>query len=302
MSNDSALSPYFITGFVDAEGCFQMKMTKTKWKSGWKFELVFTIGLHRRDYLILERIQKYFGGIGNIGYSGDMVQYSVGRKADLLIILKHFNTYPLISQKWSDFELFKRAYHFIHGGSFTKSSQDIAKLVSIKASLNLGLPEKIQAAFPDNIPVDRPVVINNDILDGDWLAGFTAGEGCFYVKICKPDASSKYWRVEVHFILAQHTRDSSLLKKIIVFLDCGYYACAPGTTAGQYRCGRLEDIFKKIIPFFDKHKIQNIKTLDYQDFCNVAEIMKKKKGIWTDSEISQIKKIKEGMNMGRYKK
>lgn len=301
MPNDSALSPYFITGFVDAEGCFQMKMTKTKWKTGWKFELVFSIGLHRRDYLILERIQKYFGGIGNICYTGDMVHYSVGRKADLLIILNHFNTYPLITQKWSDFELFKRAYHFIHGGSFTRSSQDIAKLVSIKASLNLGLPEKIKAAFPDIIAVDRPVVLNNDILDGDWLAGFTAGEGCFFVHLRKPDAHSNYWRVELVYILTQHRRDSALLKKIIDYLDCGNFNCIPTSTVARLRCGKSKDIFEKIIPFFDRHKLENIKTLDYQDFCKVAEILKKK-GPLTDSDISQIAKIKKGMNRGRYKK
>jgi hypothetical protein len=38
--------------------------------------------------------------------------------------------------------------------------EGIHKLIAIKASMNLGLSKKLKAAFPDTIPVQRPLVNN----------------------------------------------------------------------------------------------------------------------------------------------
>lgn len=39
------------------------------------------------------------------------------------------------------------------------------KFIAIKAILNLGLFEKLQVAFPNIVPVERPLVINQKIGD-----------------------------------------------------------------------------------------------------------------------------------------
>ena len=44
---NKALSPWFITGFTDAEGCFYVGITKsTKVKTKWEFQPYFKIELH----------------------------------------------------------------------------------------------------------------------------------------------------------------------------------------------------------------------------------------------------------------
>jgi len=71
----------------------------------------------------------------------------VQSKDDLGIIIKHFDSYPLISDKFADYllfkqalELFKNKEHLTQGG--------LLKILAIKASINRGLPEKLQATFP----------------------------------------------------------------------------------------------------------------------------------------------------------
>ena len=45
--------------------------------------------------------------------------------------------------------------------------------MAIKASMNLGLSESLQAAFPDLLPMSRPLV-NNPTIDPEWIAGFAS--------------------------------------------------------------------------------------------------------------------------------
>jgi len=43
--------------------------------------------------------------------------------------------------------------------------EGLRKLIAIKASMNRGLSDKLKSAFPNIIPVDRPVVIDQVIPD-----------------------------------------------------------------------------------------------------------------------------------------
>ena len=57
--------------------------------------------------------------------------------------------------------------------------------MSIKATMNLGLSEKLKTAFPDIENIQRPLVKELENLDPNWIAGFVCGEGCFFVNIFK---------------------------------------------------------------------------------------------------------------------
>ena len=69
-SNVLNLDSWFLTGFVDAEGCFLIRIRKNNnLKIGWNVELRFQISLHKKDKILLEQIQNFFG-IGNISKHG----------------------------------------------------------------------------------------------------------------------------------------------------------------------------------------------------------------------------------------
>lgn len=74
----ATLNPWFVTGFIDAEGCFSILIQHNiKFKTNWRVKAIFAIGLHKQDISILKEIQSVFGGVGSIHQHGkDSVQSS----------------------------------------------------------------------------------------------------------------------------------------------------------------------------------------------------------------------------------
>jgi len=143
------LHPYFVTGFCDGESYFSISISKSsKMKTGWIVNLQFGISLHKKDLNILELIQTFFGGVGTITSHGKTkVQYRVSSIKELQVIIQHFDNFPLITQKWSDFQLFKSAFELVKYKEHL-TSEGLIKIVCIKASMNLGLPVDLSRAFP----------------------------------------------------------------------------------------------------------------------------------------------------------
>ena len=88
------------------------------------------------------------------------------------------------------------------------------------------------------------------------------------------------------------------MESLVAFLNCGIYY-------DDYVKGRVDfivlnfsDIKLKIIPFFMKYPIWGVKTLDFADFCRLAEIIETKNHL-TQTGLDEIKLIKAGMNRGR---
>ena len=55
------------------------------------------------------------------------------------------------------------------------TSKGLLDILSIKASLNLGLPDVLKKSFPDIVSKNRPLVESKGIEDPHWLAGFADG-------------------------------------------------------------------------------------------------------------------------------
>ena len=174
----------------------------------------------QKDKVILEKIKKYFC-VGRIYKHGEnMFIYKVRYVKDLLVIINHFNKYSLITQKRADFELFSQAVELIQAKEHL-TEQGFYKILVIKASINRGFSDNLKATFPQVIPVEKPNVLNPNIKDPNWLAGFTSGEGCIYVKVREPTSYLTGFRVELIFQLTQHSRDLLLLRELVKFLRCG---------------------------------------------------------------------------------
>ena len=228
LANDAFynLNPWFLTGFVDAEGSFTLGISRNKYcKTGWSNRLFFQIVLHKRDVEILERIQNYFcvGKIYKLGSQSNILHISSIK--DLEVVFNHFDKYPLVTQKLADYNLFKLAYNIIINKEHL-TQEGLLKLVAIKGSLNLGLATELQLAFPHVIPVKRPLVtlpalVAKKIFDPNWLAGFVTGEGCFYVVAQKRASFKTGYSFKLKFSISQHYRDEALLKSLIDYFGCG---------------------------------------------------------------------------------
>ena len=294
----SSLHPRFITGFTDGEGCFHISITKRKTvKLQWIVILVFKITLHQRDKALLERIKSYFCDVGSIYKNGPQtIEYKVHSIKDLLIIIEHFDKYPLITKKQIDYLLFKQVFNLINEKEHL-TIEGLQKIIAIKSSINRGLSDKLKAAFPKIKEVERPSVLNLEIIDPNWLAGFVSGEGSFLIDIYKSKTIIGMG-VTLRFYLSQHSRDELLMKSLVSYFGCGHYKPRNNRDFGEFVITKLEDLIEKVIPLFQKYQILGIKHLDFLDFVKVAEIMKEK-GHLTERGLDQVIKIKAGMNKGR---
>ncbi len=97
----------------------------------------------------------------------------------------------------------------------------------------------------------------------------------------------------------QHSRDKLLVEHLVNVFNCGYTFEHKTKNYIEFVVSRFEDIYIKIISFFNKYEIKGIKAFDYKDFCKIAELINKKAHL-TSGGLEKIYNIKRNMNRGRY--
>lgn len=139
----------------------------SKLNSGWRVSTCFSIHLHNKDLDLLKRIQAYFKGVGGIRVNKKdlSVNYSVASLKDLIdVIIPHFDTYPLLTQKKADYLLFKEVVDLMEKKEHL-TKEGLRKIVSIRAVTNNGLSSVLFENFTDLNLVERPKVVLKNIKD-----------------------------------------------------------------------------------------------------------------------------------------
>jgi hypothetical protein len=295
-NREGSLHPWFGSGFSDAEGSFIIRIgPNNKLKTGWRVQPVFSICLHEKDKIILERIKKYFK-VGNIHKHSGTMQYIVSSPEDLAVIIAHFEKYKLLTQKRSDYELWKQVVELMNSKEHL-TPVGLQKIVNLRASINNGLSPELKEAFPKTQPVTRPAVEYKGIPDPAWIVGFVNGDGCFLVSIYKATTKTGF-AVKCVFSITQHNRETQLMKSLVDYLNCGDYRPRANQDAGDFVVTKFSDIIEKIIPLFNKYQMEGVKALDFADFCKVTQLIKNKDHL-NQEGLEEIRKIKSGMNRGR---
>jgi len=297
------LNGYFVTGLVDGDGNLSISLIKsTSVKLGWSVKASLQIKLHNKDCKLLEAVQATLGGVGGIydlndGYSRYMV---TSIKEIVEVVIPLFQKYPLITQKGADFELFQMAVNIIKNKEHL-ALDGLHKIVSIKAAMNKGLSDELKQKYPQVVPVLRSKV-EGLIKDPNWLTGFVAAEGCFFIELSfeningvKTPLKFKSLRLKI----TQHSRDEQLMKSIITYLGCGTYYLDTKRGIGDFLVRKFADIDSKIIPFFDKYPLYGSKSFEFADIKRAALIIKNKDHLKPEG-LELLRQIKVGMNSGRY--
>lgn len=304
-----SISPGFISGLFDAEGSFVVTILKNAtYKTGWNVQARIQIKMHEQDRALIQSIQDFFGGIGYVSKPNnrDMVEFRVSTLNDTInVIIPHFDKYPLITKKSSDYLLFKQIALLM----LNKEHNNIVglqKIVSIRASLNLGLPLKLKEAFPDITPASPEISNNlskakyNNLLSPEWVVGFITGESNFFITIQKSKTKSGLG-VWLRFSIAQHSRDLLLLESFVDFFGCGYVAKYEKRAICEFIITKLDHIVEYIIPFLEKYPVVGSKHLSYLDFKRVAYILQKKEHLNIDggasSGLEEILRIKSRISL-----
>lgn len=189
--------------------------------------------MHGTDRALLVLIQKFCGNIGNISpvNTRSSVESRVNILGDLLnVIIPHFEKYSLITNKHSDFVIFKEIV-LLMSNNLHRDLTGLQLILNYRASLNWGLTDSLKVGFPLTIPVARvPVKDKLEMLLAEWLTGFCSGESNFFIVI----SGCYAW---LRFSVAQDVRDILLLvsggvydawnlpkglENIVRHFNCGY--------------------------------------------------------------------------------
>ena len=250
---------------------------------------------------MLVQIQEFFGGIGHIHKTENLVFYTVSNIKEIRkTILPHFIKYHMLSQKAEDFRLFRLIVeHMENKAHYT--IEGLREIINIKASLNKGLStlwgEAIKSEFINIKPVLRQRVITNNISDPSWITGFVNGEGTFDVKIYT--SQNKVGQaVQLRFRISQHERDRELIELLIQYLECGQIEEHSKHPAVAIVVSKFADNAGIIIPFFKQYPLIGVKRLDFQDWCSISNLIVKGSNL-TYEGLNTIRLIKEGMNNSR---
>ena len=298
---NSSAHPGVWSGLIDGEGSFSIILVKNpKRKLGLRVEPKFQLGLHRKDYDVLSHLQLYLEGAGGIylARKGEFVNYIISSIKDLNKLVIHLEKYPLLTQKAVDFFLFKQIIDLINNKAHL-TVEGLNQIVNLKASMNLGLSDKLKLEFPGYRAMERPV-INSDSYAANinpyWLSGFVSAEGNFDVRTPKINSKTGY-RVQLRFRITQHLRDIKLMENLVQYLGGGkvYKYTESGVHLNIVDFSLITD---RIIPLFKENPLVGVKSKDYQDWCKIHELMVNRSHLTVEG-INSIQEIKSGMNRGR---
>lgn len=139
INNNVILDPNWISGFVSAEGNFDVRIPSSNNKSGSRVQLRFRISQHSRDLKLMEKIVEYFGS-GKIYKDGGKSAVSltiVGFNDITNTIIPFFNENPIIGLKLYDYFDWCK----IHSLMINRSNltiEEINSIKKIKSGMNKG--------------------------------------------------------------------------------------------------------------------------------------------------------------------
>lgn len=295
--NVDKLHPNWVTGFVDAEGCFSIVIEKPN--SLTKVKASFEINLHEKDKDILNKIKSFFG-VGAVYHRPDR-KISVYRVTKINyikdVIIPHFTNYPLISKKRVDFLLWSEVIKLILNKDHLEG---FLKILSYYASINRGVSKKVLEYYPNIIPIDKPVIKLPYNLNPQWVSGFVAGDGGFSIYVRPAKDYALLEKVYYRFHIAQHIKDQELMKLFVKFFDCGVVAVRSNLSRCDFIVQDALSILDKVLPHFDRYPLLNLKQEDYICFKECMTILKLKKHL-TQQGLKKIKELNLEMNSNRLK-
>ena len=168
-----------------------------------------------------------------------MATYNIWSVKDLQIIINHFDKYPLITAKLSDYLLFKQCFEIIKKKEHL-TEKGFLKILKLKSSLTLGFSDKLKKSFPplpSNTPPlrvfggvgwgvylspkkDKYTYTFYCIPDPYWVAGFTSGDGSFNLHVSEHNSTvskNVHRKVVLKYAICLHRRDEEVIKGLITY-------------------------------------------------------------------------------------
>jgi LAGLIDADG endonuclease len=135
------LTPDYVAGFVDGEGCFSVSIRPhptVRYGTRFVVGTVFQVSQHEDNVQILENLQRFFGcgRVVSKGPNSNVMVYVVTRRSELeSVIIPFFSKHPLISSKREDFLKFREIVERMQGKEH-RTDGGFRTIVEIAFSMN----------------------------------------------------------------------------------------------------------------------------------------------------------------------
>ena len=111
-----------------------------------------------------------------------------------------------------------------------------------------------------------------------WLTRFVDGEGCFSISFSLRSKMKHGFEIRPSFSCAQR-KDKDSLNKIVLdeiqnLFQAGFIRFSKKDQMWKYEVRQIDDICKKIIPYFETNVLRTSKKLDFEKFKRVCLIIK----------------------------
>lgn len=133
------LNPKWISGFISAEGNFDVRIPSTNSKLGYRVQLRFRISQHSRDYVLMQKIVEYLGSGKIYKYAGkSAVSLAIVDFKDITdILIPFFNENPIIGVKLYDYLDWCKIHSLMINRSHL-TVEGINSIRKIKSGMNTG--------------------------------------------------------------------------------------------------------------------------------------------------------------------
>ena len=188
------LEPYYITGFIEAEGSFGINIRKrSDIKVGYQIGCQFQITQHVKSIRVLYLI-KYFFNCGTVRIQDkncNTWKFVITNPNDIENTLIPFlNKYTLKSSKYLDYKYFISVFELIKQKKHI-TSEGVNIVKNIANSMNRKRTNEIRSNYYNS------KYFKNIVLSPFYIQGFTDGEGCFYYYLNENNPIQDYASFEI---------------------------------------------------------------------------------------------------------
>ena len=142
------LSPDWVVGFVDGEGCFHVSVNRHPETAGYQVLPEFVVVQHQRDVQILHALKRFFrGGVVRVNH-GERWCFRARKLETLEQVCSFFQRHPLKTKKQIDFVKFRKVVALV-GSREHLTAEGLKKVIGLAKTMSLADSQRFEDVLAD---------------------------------------------------------------------------------------------------------------------------------------------------------
>jgi hypothetical protein len=248
------LDSNFITGLTESEGSFSVSVYKdNRAKFKRNVALRYKITMLKNEIELLKMVESFFG-CGVLSQNEDgTVDFAIRDYYSIKnILIPHFLKCPLMGTKHLDFMSFKGAFDIINNKEHLME-EGLNKIYKISKTMNTYRKFLESDCYSPNYDLEKN--INFKPLNGHYVNGFIAGDGCLALSL----RNKSFGKMSLQ--ISQHINNKLLLICIANYFKSPSKVYPHGPKSLQISLNGIKLWENVIFPHFSKYPLYGTKKL-----------------------------------------